>query len=332
MQCGFTFVPFLTEDSSATTILRMVENTKRVTLPSEALTTPPDTRASRSTVTGRFRHAYHSLLAGALLAVLPAAVRAEEVPETITPESSQTASAGSLLIAGGGDLPKEIQIRFLELAGGKNARIVVIPTASETADEPEQNIGTYWKGDKENVASIELLHTRSREDANNPVFVKPLDRATGVWFSGGRQSQLASVYRDTLMEDGFRSVLRRNGVVGGTSAGAAVISECMIAHGNPIAVMDKGFRLLPRQFVVDQHFKARGRFSRLQGALEPEQTGFGIDEGTALIVRGNIATVLGEKSVWICKPQGEPEGIQSGKTVDLRAHGMSDIADETGKK
>ena len=109
------------------------------------------------------------------------------------PDASKSLSAprpglagGSLVICGGGKIPDPVRDRFIELAGGPSARIVVIPTASAFADGPNVDRAIEaWKGRK--VESVQLLHTRSRKQADDPEFVRPLTEATGVWIGGGKQ-------------------------------------------------------------------------------------------------------------------------------------------------
>jgi cyanophycinase len=207
---------------------------------------------------------------------------------------------GALVMVGGGGMPINIRDRFLELAGGRRARLVVIPTASMKADVPEQlrSFG-YWKS--QDVASCTLLHTRKCDQANDPTFIEPLKDATGVWLSGGDQMKLVSAYRGTLVERALHEVLIRGGVIGGTSAGAAVMSSVMITGGNPAASVDTGFSLLPG-VVVDQHLMKRHRIPRLLSVLtsHPGYLGVGIDEQTAVVVHGRTLDVLGEATVRIC--------------------------------
>jgi cyanophycinase len=208
--------------------------------------------------------------------------------------------SGALVMVGGGGMPVTIRDRFLELAGGRHARLVVIPTASIKADVPEQlrSFG-YWKS--QDVASCILLHTRKRDQANDPVFAEALKEATGVWLSGGDQTKLVSAYRGTLVERALHDLLTRGGVIGGTSAGAAVMSSVMITGGNPAAEVDTGFSLLPG-VVVDQHLMKRHRIPRLLSVLttHPGYVGVGIDEQTAVVVHGRQLDVLGEATVRIC--------------------------------
>ena len=101
---------------------------------------------------------------------------------------------GPLVIVGGGPLQEAARTEFVKLAGGAKAKIVVIPTASATADDPKDAEGflKVWKN--AGVASVTLLHTRDRKKANDPEFCKPLAEATAIWFGGGDQRKLMEVY------------------------------------------------------------------------------------------------------------------------------------------
>jgi cyanophycinase len=211
---------------------------------------------------------------------------------------------GSLVICGGGPVAPEIRARFVELAGGPDARLVVIPTASRVRDPEPSGVMEPWKGYR--VASLGVLHTRSREEADNTEFVRPLAEATGVWIAGGFQESLTRVYLGTEVERLLQKVLARGGVIGGTSAGAAVMSRVMIAGGRDEARVARGFDLLPGA-VIDQHFLKRNRLRRLLGVVSrrPDLLGLGIDEQTALVVdvRARRARVLGRSYVVACVPE-----------------------------
>ncbi|MEW4567673.1 cyanophycinase [Tautonia sp. JC769] len=230
---------------------------------------------------------------------------------------------GALLIVGGGRIPGEITDTFRELAGD-DARLVVIPTASATADDrPEEDAIERWK--QRGFDHVTLLHTRDRDRADDPDFVAPLKEASAVWFGGGDQSRLANAYRGTAVEREVMAVRERGGVIGGTSAGAAIMSRVMITGGNPEATVGEGFDLLP-DAVVDQHFLARNRRARLRGVLKahPERFGVGIDEGTALVVVGRRMGVVGSSRVTIMMPasSSRPErefSVESGDVADLTA-------------
>jgi cyanophycinase len=209
---------------------------------------------------------------------------------------------GALVICGGGKLPDEIYERFVELAGGpEKARLVVVTTANDLAGRPQQQkFADFWKARK--VSQVTLMHTSSRDEANKPEFVEPLRKATAVWFEGGQQSRVAAAYLDTAVERELYALVKRGGVVGGTSAGAALQSRVMIRSGNPVAEVGRGFDLLPGA-VVDQHFLKRNRVNRLLGVVEAHSdlVGYGIDEGTAMIVRGDRFRVLGASYVLACR-------------------------------
>lgn len=191
---------------------------------------------------------------------------------------------GSLIIAGGGTLPAEVRERFLDLAGGpQRARLIVIP-AYDASDSQITAVSEFWR--KLGVASVQVLHARSRAEANHQKFADPLDDATGVWLSGGTQAWLSAQYAGTLVEDKLQAVVRRGGVAGGSSAGAAAMSKVMIEQGLEDAVEGVGFDLL-KGAIIDQHFLRRSRLNRLLRLMQshPDLIAFGIDEGTALVVQ-----------------------------------------------
>ena len=239
-----------------------------------------------------------------------------------TPVPAVTAPIkGSLVIGGGGGMTDEVWAKFIELAGGEDSKIVVVPTASARADEddPAQTVA-QWK--ERGAARVDVLHTRSREVAQSAEFVAPLTSATGVWFGGGSQSRITEAYLGTAVDKALRDILRRGGVIGGSSAGAAIMTEVMISGGNPVARVAPGFGLLPGA-VVDQHFLRRSRVNRLLGVLEnhPGLVGFGIDEGTALVVTGTQVSVVGRSYVMVLVPQAQGpvriEMLEDGEEGDL---------------
>ncbi len=235
----------------------------------------------------------------------------------------QSAISGTLLICGGGNLPDVIFDQFLEHAGGSQSRLVVIPTARVKSEQVPDSDRIYAEWRDRGVESVSVLHTLSREQANSNAFVEPLRQATGVWIGGGSQSHLASIYLGTAVEHELYALLARGGVIGGTSAGAAIQSRIMIARGNPDAETEVGFDLLPGS-VIDQHFLARNRKQRLARVVQenPGLIGFGIDEETALLIAGKHIQVLGESTVTILfatfetQPAQEIE-LQTGAVTDL---------------
>ncbi len=270
----------------------------------------------------------------ALFTVLVARVSPAGAADFSTPSLADVNPAGisgALVICGGGKLPDDVATRFRDLAGGDLARLVVIPTAGEDADATDPaRLAADWR--ERGFPEVTILHTRSRETADSAEFAAPLTTATAVWFDGGAQSLIAEAYVGTRMERELSELLRRGGVIGGTSAGAAIQSRLMIARGNPHAEIMQGLDLLPGA-VIDQHFKARNRQPRLKAVLEthPGFVGLGIDEGTALVVRGRSLEVLGDSTVSVClapsanRPALQYE-IEAGNSGDLTALRRAAIA------
>jgi len=221
---------------------------------------------------------------------------------------------GSLVIVGGGLRDQAIVERFIQLAGGEDAPIVVIPTAGED-DHYDQS----WQGLRQLQAAgarnLTVLHTRDPSVANTPAFVAPLKSARGVFFPGGRQWRLADAYLNTLTQTELVNVLARGGVVGGTSAGATILGSYLVrgdTRNNTILMGDHevGFGFV-RNVAVDQHLLRRNRQFDLLGVIaqHPELLGIGLDENAAIVVRGDTAEVIGQSYVAIYDnrhPAGEP--------------------------
>lgn len=221
---------------------------------------------------------------------------------------------GSLIIMGGGGKDRtfpQIFTKFVELAGGKNARIVIVPTAASS--DPSHNYKRSWAVElakSMGVKEATILHTHDRKVANSEEFVKPLATATGVWFGGGRQWRFTKAYGGTKTEKAFHSVLDRGGAIGGSSAGATIQGSFLArgdTSGNTIMVGDvqKGFGFM-RNTAIDQHLIARGRQKDLLTVLEDPQKkmrkefdrskllGIGIDEDVAIVVRRDQFEVIGK--------------------------------------
>jgi cyanophycinase len=232
---------------------------------------------------------------------------------------------GTLFIVGGGRTPPDVYEEFLRLAGGRKAGLVVIPWAYPHRDKAALEWEyTAWRT---RVSSFEILDETVTESS-----LQALRQATGVWISGGSQSRLVSLYGNTHVETALRGVLERGGVIGGTSAGAAVMSKVMIQHGKTEdPAVGTGFGLIEGA-VVDQHFSQRQREKRLLGVLKKHRSliGLGIDEGTALIVSGNRLRALGLNQITLylpaasglarqyLKPSDQAELVTSGEAISLK--------------
>ncbi len=247
-----------------------------------------------------------------MLAVLLFAV--SHLPSQVGPEPVATERRGTCILAGGGKLPASIFARFHELAGGKDAVVVLVPTASQTADDPKENEDTL-RLFRERLpgASISLLHTRDRATADDEAFTAPLRAATGVWIGGGAQERLAAAYLGTRVEQELMALLARGGVIAGTSAGTAIQTRTMIQEGMENPVVATGFDFVPG-VVSDQHFVKRNRLPRLLKVLtaHPGLVGIGVDESTAAEIRGDSLRVLGDSKVVLVLPaqKGHDEVVE----------------------
>jgi cyanophycinase len=222
---------------------------------------------------------------------------------------------GTLLIVGGNMQDAAIVRRFIDLAGGPDAPLVVVPTAGE-GDDYDQ----YWSGARQfreqGARHVTVLHTRDRKVADTEAFVKPLTTARGVFFGGGRQWRLADVYLNTRVHRELQQVLDRGGVLGGTSAGATILGSFLVrgdTKGNELMIGDhvEGFGFL-RRSAIDQHLLRRNRQFDLIPVIQkhPELVGIGIDEDTAIVVDGDRFDVIGRGYVAIYESQqrADPPG------------------------
>ncbi|NER16544.1 cyanophycinase [Spongiivirga citrea] len=211
---------------------------------------------------------------------------------------------GSLVIVGGGRNNDQVTAKFMELAGGKDAHIVVIPTAwgAEAYSDNAGNAGLFRKM---GATKVTVLHTSNPKIANTNAFIEPLKSATAVWFSGGRQWRLVDSYKDTKTEKAIWDVLNRGGVVGGSSAGAT-IQGSYLARGHTennqkmMGDHEEGFAFI-KNIAIDQHVLARNRQFDMFDILKnkPELLGIAIDESTAVVVTGNTFEVIGKSYVLI---------------------------------
>jgi cyanophycinase len=232
---------------------------------------------------------------------------------------------GTRILGGGGKLPLAVYEHFLSLAGGKDkARIVLIPTASGTADDAAQRDKTLARWQTSHPGyTFEVLHTRDRATADSEAFTAPLRTATAVWLGGGVQKNLADAYLGTRVERELQALLARGGVVGGTSAGTAIQTRTMIQSGKEDPIVATGFDFVPFA-VSDQHFLKRQRLPRLLQVLgeKPGHFGIGVDEGTAVSITGRSLTVLGDSKALLvlAKTTTRDERIvelAAGQTADL---------------
>jgi cyanophycinase len=197
---------------------------------------------------------------------------------------------GALVIAGGGTLGPAIITRFIELAGGPAAPVVVIA------------------------------------EADRERFVEPLRRARGVWFDGGRQWRLVDSYLGTRTERELFALLGRGGVIGGTSAGATIQGSYLVRGaraGNTLMMApgyEKGMGFL-KVAAIDQHLLTRKRQEDMVPVVKahPELLGIGIDESTAIVVQGDRFEVVGESKVAIYEAGKPYFFLSAGDRFDVKA-------------
>lgn len=211
---------------------------------------------------------------------------------------------GALVIVGGGRVGEAITKKFIELAGGNDAKIIVIPTAAGGAID----FNNIWFAEQlmeYGATNVTVMHTYDKNEADSNTFVTPLKTAKAVWFGGGRQWRLIDAYAGTKTEAHIREILNNGGVIGGSSAGAT-IQGSYLARGdtqnNQLMMGDheEGFGLI-KNIAIDQHVLARNRQYDMFDILKnrPELLGLGIDESTAVVVQGDIFEVIGDSNVLI---------------------------------
>jgi cyanophycinase len=215
---------------------------------------------------------------------------------------------GLLFIVGGGE-DKEgdctILAEFVRLAGGSKARLVVMTVAT---DEPGEVGGEYQKTFRRlGAKSVRVVDVSARSDASDKKLLASLEQATGVFFTGGDQLHVTSLIGGSEMDLLLHQLYEQGVVIGGTSAGAAMMSNSMFVRGSG----EENPRLENLQLgpgvefllggMIDTHFSQRGRHGRLISAVAqyPHDLGIGIDENTALVVKDSIFEVIGEGAVTV---------------------------------
>ena len=216
---------------------------------------------------------------------------------------------GPVMIVGGaedklGD--RVILTRFVELAGGESARIVVITTASSLGESAADVYREVFLG--LGAAEVVGLRPLTRNEANAAAVTKPLEAATGIFLSGGNQLRLSSIVAGTKLAKALREAHLRGAAIAGTSAGASALAGHMMAFGasgatpkHRMANVAEGLGIL-QGMIVDQHFEQRTRLGRLLSVVagSPSLLGIGLDEDTAAIVYGNDSMeVIGRGAVTI---------------------------------
>jgi cyanophycinase len=272
------------------------------------------------------RHAVGAILLGAILlgALQGAPLAAQATRSAAPPDGAASPPAptrvgpprGTVIVVGGGAMGPEIYSQLIEASGGPDALIVDVPNAggpdacahvANDAQHADDAPGARLLR-AAGARNVRVLCTTDRAVANSDAFVATLAHAGGVWFEGGRQFRLVDAYAGTKTEQAFHDVLARGGAVGGSSAGASILGDFLVrgAPSNDNSIMDfpayeKGFAFL-RGVAIDQHVVARERLPDLADSIiarRPELLGISEDEGTAWVVRGDTATIIGRNKAFV---------------------------------
>lgn len=202
----------------------------------------------------------------------------------------------------------EILAKFVDLCGGKDAVITVIPTASQLDDT-----GSRYQTIFEDIGVKKTysLPINERSDAQKPEYVKTLEKSTGIFITGGNQLRLSTILGGTPIAKAVRQLNAQGVHYAGTSAGAAIVSQHMITGGSTgVVPTENGVNLAPgmgliNTIVVDQHFNERNRFARLLSAVSynPFLVGIGLDENTAAFIdHNNVFTTVGSGAITVIDP------------------------------
>ena len=237
---------------------------------------------------------------------------------------------GTLVIVGGGGLPDGLFKKFVECAGGEGkAKIVIFPTADENPLPKRDSLAEAFK--KAGAAKATLLYGQKQSEVESKEFLDALKEATGLWFDGGRQWRFVDCYESTKALPLMFDVLKRGGVIGGTSAGATIQGEYLCRGGvfNNFDIRYEGYERglgFLKGVAIDQHFSQRKRQSEMTSLMKiyPQYLGIGLDEATAIVVKGSTADVIGKGRVYfydanrkVEKGQPDFEALSAGGRYDL---------------
>ncbi len=207
-----------------------------------------------------------------------------------------------LLLIGGGSRPEQAMKEFVLHAQGTQSYILIIPWASETLDSAEK---IKLEFASHGAKKIEIIpHELSPADLIQ--LQEKIRLSTGIFFTGGNQNSLMASIKKFQLTDLIKNKFQQGAMMGGTSAGTAIMSDPMLNGEANLAVIDgaqvgltQGLGLLPKSIIVDQHFIVRGRFNRLAGLILDQKAhmGLAIDENTSLLIINNKAKVIGPTQV-----------------------------------
>lgn len=215
---------------------------------------------------------------------------------------------GALVIIGGAEDREGdcvVLREFVRLAGGMKAHIAVMTAATSMPREVGDDYIRVFK--RLGAESVQVVRTENREDSERKDAIQAIGQSTGIFFTGGDQSRIVDFIKGTSLDKAIHKRYEEGAVIGGTSAGAAMMPDEMIVGGASVSnpsvdavSMGPGMGFLPG-IVIDQHFAQRGRLGRLLAALvlQPAVLGLGIDEDTGIVVTGDEFQVVGRGSITV---------------------------------
>lgn len=235
-----------------------------------------------------------------------------------------------LLVIGGGERPPDAMKKFVDWSGGAKSKILVITWASGVPDESYASLEKAFQ--TANAGLVEHAPIRPLDAETRARFVEQLNSASGVFFSGGDQNRIMDVLADDGLFQLVKAKYNSGTPFGGTSAGAAVMSDPMMTGEADLKILDgskvgvrKGLGLVPN-VIFDQHFLVRQRYGRLFGLIiaNPKMLGIGIDEDTSVMIEDNRRlTVVGATQVMFVnsKKGAQPFSLsflKAGERFDLK--------------
>ena len=238
---------------------------------------------------------------------------------------------GTLVIVGGGGQPDNLHKKFVEYAGGEGKAVIAI-FATAAPDPLPKREGLALAFKKAGAKKATVLYGQTQAEVESKEFLDTLKEATGLWFDGGRQWRFVDCYENTKALPLMFDVLQRGGVIGGTSAGATIQGE-YLARGGVFHNFDiryegyeRGLGFL-KGVAIDQHFTQRKRQSEMTQLMKvyPQYLGIGLDEATAIVVKGSVADVIGtgkahfyDANRKVEKGQPDYEALPAGGRYDLK--------------
>ena len=226
--------------------------------------------------------------------------------------------------------------KFIECADGEESLIILIPSA-----KVENVVAQIWDDSvlfaQAGANNIKIFHTWDRNEADSPEFVKPLENAYGVWFSGGYTWRLADAYVNTLTHKKLEEILLKGGVIGGSSAGASILGSYLMRGGENIkGIMtgyQEGFGFLCNT-VIDTHIDSRNRYKDIENVLKnkPELIGLGLEDESITVISGDYIEIIGSKNIILYKSHKNFITLHPGDKYDIKNDKLLESIDNNRDK